>query len=157
MPKTKFQEVVFTLMMVIVMVYGMICYNISLNVGGMKGFVFIAALKEMVLMVPIAFVIEMVFVGHFAKKKAFQMVDLKRDNPLLLGVIISVITVAMMCPLMSLAATLLYKPLDSDIIATWLQTIVLNMPMALLFQLLYAGPLVRWGFRKLFLVNGGKS
>lgn len=29
MPKTKFQDVVYTIIMVIVMVYAMICYNIS--------------------------------------------------------------------------------------------------------------------------------
>ena len=31
MPKNKFQEVIFTIMMVFVMVYAMICYNISLR------------------------------------------------------------------------------------------------------------------------------
>ena len=31
MPKTKFQEIIFTILMVIVMVYAMICYNISLE------------------------------------------------------------------------------------------------------------------------------
>ena len=31
MPKTKLQEVVFTILMVFVMVYAMICYNIALN------------------------------------------------------------------------------------------------------------------------------
>ena len=34
MPKTKFQNVVFTLMMSFLMVYAMICYNISMNIGG---------------------------------------------------------------------------------------------------------------------------
>ena len=40
MPKTKFQEVVFTILMVFVMVYAMICYNIALNIGGMTTEVF---------------------------------------------------------------------------------------------------------------------
>lgn len=40
MPKTKFQEVVFTILMVFVMVYAMICYNIALNIGGMSNEVF---------------------------------------------------------------------------------------------------------------------
>ena len=31
MPKTKLQEVVFTILMVFVMVYAMICYNIALT------------------------------------------------------------------------------------------------------------------------------
>ena len=34
MPKNKFQEVIFTIMMVLVMVYAMICYNIALATGG---------------------------------------------------------------------------------------------------------------------------
>ena len=40
MPKTKFQEVIFTIMMVFVMVYAMICYNIALNIGGMSNEVY---------------------------------------------------------------------------------------------------------------------
>ena len=33
MPKTKFQEVIFTIIMVFFMVYAMICYNTALNIG----------------------------------------------------------------------------------------------------------------------------
>ena len=33
MPKTKFQEVIFGIIMVCVMVYGMICYNLALPVS----------------------------------------------------------------------------------------------------------------------------
>lgn len=40
MPKNRLQETVFTIMMVLVMVYAMICYNIALETGGMKNFVF---------------------------------------------------------------------------------------------------------------------
>ena len=36
MPQTKKQEIVYTVMMVCVMVYGMVCYNIALDVGGMQ-------------------------------------------------------------------------------------------------------------------------
>lgn len=41
MPKNKFQDVIFTIIMVFVMVYTMICYNIALNVGGMNNQVFL--------------------------------------------------------------------------------------------------------------------
>ena len=40
MPKNRLQETVFTIMMVLVMVYAMICYNIAPETGGMKNFVF---------------------------------------------------------------------------------------------------------------------
>jgi len=33
MPKNLFQEIIFTIIMVIVMVYAMICYNIALSTG----------------------------------------------------------------------------------------------------------------------------
>ena len=36
MPKNRLQETVFTIMMVLVMVYAMICYNIANETGGMK-------------------------------------------------------------------------------------------------------------------------
>ena len=49
MPKTKFQEVVFTILMVFVMVYAMICYNIALNIGGMSNEVFLSAFMNWLL------------------------------------------------------------------------------------------------------------
>ena len=54
MPKTKLQNVIFTLMMAFLMVYAMICYNISLNIGEMSNQVFLMAFHEMVIMWPIA-------------------------------------------------------------------------------------------------------
>ena len=42
MPKNKFQEVIFTIIMVFVMVYAMICYNIVLNTGTMTNGYFLS-------------------------------------------------------------------------------------------------------------------
>lgn len=58
MPKTKFQDVIFTIIMVFVMVYAMICYNIALNMGDMSNQVFLAAFHELPIMAPIAFVLD---------------------------------------------------------------------------------------------------
>ncbi|WP_306488734.1 hypothetical protein [Agathobaculum sp.] len=44
MPKNKFQDVIFTILMAAVMVYGMVCYNISLETGGLRDAVFAMAL-----------------------------------------------------------------------------------------------------------------
>ena len=46
MPKNKLQEVIFTILMVLVMVYAMVCYNIALSNGSMQNWVFVAALHE---------------------------------------------------------------------------------------------------------------
>ena len=44
MPKTKFQDFIFTIIMVIVMVYAMVCYNIAFDKGGMSSDIFLLAL-----------------------------------------------------------------------------------------------------------------
>ena len=150
MPKNKFQEVIFTIMMVFVMVYAMICYNISLNMGGMSNEVFLAAFHELIIMGPIAFILDFFLVGPIAKKKAFMIVNPQKDNPFMIVLAISVLSIIGMCPLMSLAATLLFKDAGSEFVAVWLQTTALNFPMALCWQLFFAGPAVRFVFSLIF-------
>ena len=136
--------------MVFVMVYAMICYNIALNIGGLNTSVFLSAFHEFVIMAPVAFVLDFFFVGHIAKRTAFRIVNPEKENPFHLVIAISVVSVAWMCPLMSLAATILFKDAGSQFIAVWLQTIALNFPMAFFWQMLYAGPFVRFLFRQIF-------
>lgn len=150
MPKTKFQEVIFTILMVFVMVYVMICYNIALNTGGLSTYAFAAAFHELVIMAPIAFILDFFFVGHIAKRTAFRIVNPAKENPFHLVLAISAVSVAWMCPLMSLAATILFKNAGSEFVAVWLQTVALNFPVAFFWQIFYAGPLVRFIFRQIF-------
>ena len=114
MPKTKFQGVIFTILMVMVMVYAMVVYNIAFDQGGMNNQLFLLAFHEFPSMV------------------------------------ISAITVCFMCPIMSFIATVLFQGVNGDLIANWLQIAVRNFPMALCWQIFYAGPLVRWIFGKIF-------
>ena len=109
MPKNKFQEVIFTLIMVFFMVYAMICYNISLNTGSMTNRVFLDAFHELVIMGPIAFILDFFLVSKLAFGCAMRMVDFKSCHPFSRILAISVPSVAFMCPLMSLAATILFK------------------------------------------------
>jgi hypothetical protein len=150
MPRTKFQEVVFTVIMVVVMVYAMICYNISLNIGGMKNEVFLSAFHELIIMGPIAFILDFFIVGHIAKKISFKIVDPAKENPFHLVLAISAVSVAFMCPLMSLAATILFKNAGSEFVAVWFQTTAFNFPMAFFWQIFFAGPLVRFIFSLIF-------
>ncbi|WP_352403472.1 DUF2798 domain-containing protein, partial [Kandleria vitulina] len=55
----------------------------------------------------------------------------------------SCISILFMCPMMSFVATLLFKNAGSEIIPVWMQTTVLNFPMAFFLQLCFAGPIVR--------------
>lgn len=146
MPKTKFQNIVFTIIMAVIMVYGMIVYNVALNTGGVTNQTFILALHELYIMAPIAFVLEFFIVEKLATKLAFTFMR-PTDRSQFITYAISTMIVCIMCPTMSLIATLLFK---EPSLGAWVQTFGMNMPMALIWQLLFCGPLVRLIFRTLF-------
>jgi hypothetical protein len=147
MPKNKFQDVVFTAIMAIIMVYGMIVYNVALNTGGVSGFTFLAALHELWIMAPIAFVLEFFVVGKLARMLAFTVMQ-PTDKPQFITYAISICICCIMCPTMSLIATFLFK--DTHTFGTWIQTWAMNFPMAICYQMFYCGPLVRLIFRTIF-------
>ena len=151
MPKTKFQDFIYTIIMVIVMVYGMVCYNVALNMGGVSNQVFIAALGELPIMGAIAFVLEFFFIGKLSQKLAFRLVNPKEDKQIFVILAISTMIVCLMCPIMSFFGSVLFGFNGvENIFAKWIQTWALNFPMALCYQIFYAGPFVRLIFRTLF-------
>ena len=146
MPQTKVQNIVYTVIMAIIMVYGMIVYNVALNTGGVTNATFVMALHEMPIMVPIAIVLEFFVVEKLATRLAFTFMR-PTDRPQFITYAISLMIVCIMCPVMSLIATLLFK---EPSFGTWVQTWGCNMPMALIWQLLFVGPLTRLIFRNIF-------
>ena len=153
MPKNKFQDVVFTAIMATIMVYGMIVYNVALNMGGVSGETFLAALHELPIMAPIAFVLEFFVVGKLARMLAFTVIR-PDDRPQFITYAISICICCIMCPVMSLIATILFK--DTKTFGTFIQTWGMNFPMAILYQMFYCGPLVRLIFRCIFRENKSK-
>ncbi|XME01615.1 DUF2798 domain-containing protein [Lachnospiraceae bacterium C1.1] len=152
MPKTKLENVVFTLIMAFVMVYGMICYNISVNMGGCTNAVFIMAFSELKIMWPIAVILELFVVGRIAPMLAFSFMK-PTDRPQFITYAISFCICALMCPIMSLIATFLFK---TPSLGTYAQTWALNLPAAYGMQFIIAGPLTRLIFRTIFR-RGGKE
>jgi hypothetical protein len=153
MPKNKLQNFVFTIIMVFVMVYTMICYNTAIYMGGMKNSIFLLAFKELIIMYPIAFIVEYLFVHHISENIAFKIVTPK-DKKVFIILAMSCATVMLMCPIMSLFGSLLFGFTGfENIIVNYLNAIVINFPMALLFQIFYAGPFVRYVFKKIFKNN----
>lgn len=150
MPKNLFQAVVFTLLMSFVMVYTMVCFNISLQMGKLTTKVFLIALQAMPLMWGIAALLEFFVIKNIATYFTFKILD-HDAKPVFIIIVMSSMIVATMCPTMSLISILLYDKLTPDFIATWLQRIVINFPMALFFSLFYCGPLVRFIFRLIFV------
>lgn len=151
MPKSLGQEILFTILMVFVMVYAMVCYNIALAMGGLSNSVFLLAFHELPIMMPLAFVLDFIIVGPIAKKVTFSKFNPEQSNPVFIILSISICSVWLMCPLMSLAATILFKGgFQKEMISIWLQTTAFNYPMAAFWQLLVAGPLVRSLFGLMF-------
>ena len=132
MPKNKFEDVIFTAVMAIVMVYGMIVYNVALNTGGtVSGFTFLAAVHELVFMAPIAFVLEFFVVSKLAGMLAFKIMK-PTDRPQFITYAISICICCIMCPVMSLIATVLFK---EPSFGTWIRTWAMNFPMAICYQM----------------------
>lgn len=151
MPQTKFQDIVYTIIMVIVMVYAMVCYNIGIGMGEFNNKIFLMAFGELPIMGGIAFLIEFLFVGKITKSITFKIINPKKTQPILITLTISSLIVCFMCPLMSFVATILFNFNGiENLISTWLVIFVRNFPMALCYQIFYAGPFVRLLFRTIF-------
>ena len=149
MPKTRLQECAFTVLMTFVMVYAMICFNIAIGQGAVSPGVFASAFQEMPVMWPVAIAIDLLVVSRVAGKAA-GAVARRGASQRAIVFATSGTSVLLMCPLMSLAACLIVKgAVDASFWPTLLQLIVVNYPIAALWQFLVAGPVVRFTFGKL--------
>ena len=153
MPKNKFQDVIFTIIMATIMVYGMVVYNVALNTGGVSGETSLV-LSQIAAMVPIAFVLEFFSRWENCKDIGICIFMRPNDRPQFITYAISICICCIMCPIMSLAATILFK--DTKTFGTWIQTWGMNFPMAICYQMFYCGPLVRLIFRTIFCRSKGK-
>ena len=145
MPKTKLQNIIFTLIMAFVMVYAMVCYNIALDKGGMTNELVQLEFHEFPILWPIACILEYDVVDTQSLTLAVPRVP-PEDKPIFITLAISSMIVCLMCPVMSFIATCLFMHPGNQIIALWLQKTVQNFPMALCWQIFFAGPGVRNAF-----------
>ena len=150
MPKNKFQEVVFTILMCFFMVLAMELYNASLLRGGLSGACVPQALSEMRFMLPLCFVTSFFLMDPLAQKIAFSQVTPGLDHPLFVTLVRAGCHSIPDVPLHELLghADLPWRQLVLP--AQWLQTVACNFPMALCWQVFFCGPLVRRIFRALF-------
>lgn len=149
MPKTRFQETVFTIMMVFAMVFIMVVYNTAMETGNLQYATFGQAILDMWPIYIIAFIIEKFLVGRLAKKLAFRIIS-PTDKPIFIILAISSFMVCLMAPTMSLVTTIMHHGFVIDLPVLWLIAFVKNFPMALCTQIFFVGPLVRLIFRSLF-------
>lgn len=164
MPKTKFQGAVFGLLMSYIMAYGMEVYNTAINMGfnlkaggfsSMTNIVFLEALKETLYMGVIVFAISSLFGNKIGEKFAEKYCDPEKDNPYFCRIMRQAGTIAIMCPTMSLVATILFNIIMggaswTNLPAIWVGTVIKNFPMAFFWNMFAATGLTRLIFSLLF-------
>lgn len=150
MPKTKFQSVVFTAMMVFCMVFCMTCYTIALKFGELSYQVFYLAIKEMWVEYVIVFLLIFFAITKVAQKLAFQILAPGIDKPIFVILAIQCFTVSLIVPTITLFATLFHNGFTSEWLVQWIQLAFLCFPVALCLQIFFVGPFVRLIFRSIF-------
>lgn len=163
MPHTKKQGLLFGLIMSYAMAYGMEVYNVAikegfnLNVGGfstMKNNVFWDALIEALYMGVFVFIFSNLWGNRIGGAFAARYTDPEKDNPYFCRVMRQAGTVAIMCPTMSLTASILFnlilahQPLY-ELPAIWVGTLLKNFPMAFFWNMFAAAPFTHWLFEKI--------
>ncbi|MCD7862459.1 MAG: hypothetical protein LUG61_02835 [Lachnospiraceae bacterium] len=164
MPKTKTQGIIFGLIMSYAMAYGMEVYNVAikegatLSAGGlsnMTNIVFLDALIEASYMGIFVFIISNLYGNRFGAAFAAKHSDPEKDNPYVCQLLRQGATVAVMCPSMSLIASLLFNialagaPI-TQLPAIWVGTLLKNFPMAFFWNFFAAAPFTHWVFGRIF-------
>ena len=160
----RIQGIVFGLVMSITMTYGMEVYNNAWQMGlaalpggfsNMTGEVFVRALHEFAFMCPIVFVISSLWGNKLGARLSERLVEPGRDTPFMCMLARSSCTVLVMCPTMSLVGTIIFSLImagasPAALPAIWVGNVLKNFPMALLWNLFFAGPVTRGICGKLF-------
>ena len=163
MPKTKAQGALFGLIMSYAMAIGMEIYNTAITMGyslqagglsSMRNVVFLTALKETLFMGPLVFVLSSLWGNRLGAKIASMQCDPSHDRPTFCRIMRQAGTVAVMCPTMSLAASILFQILPghaaaAQLPAVWFGTLLKNFPMAFFWNMFAAAPFTHWLFGKL--------
>lgn len=164
MPKNKIQGVIFGILMSITMAYGMEVYNVAWKMGipnlpggfsNMTNDVFLGALVEASYMWIFVFIFSNLWGTRGGAGLAGRLIDPERDSAFVQGTIRSCCTVLIMCPTMSLVASILFNIVLAgmpavQLPAIWVGTLIKNFPMALLWNLFAATPVSRLVFGKFF-------
>ena len=154
MPKTKFQNFIFTLMTAVLMAYCMIVYSISINSPeGLTNQNFLIALKEFPIEEIIVFLLAFFVASPIAKRLAFRIVNPKEDNKMFIILSIQTFTVLVMVGLMSIYALFAQHLINSNIVCTYIELYCKNFIMAYPLQIFFVGPLVRNVFRIIFKIT----
>lgn len=149
MPKNKREILIYTVIMCAFMVYFMSVYNVTLHQGLSAG-VFSIAWMGFPPAYVVAILLDWFIVSKISKKLAFKIVDPVKSRDTAKAIAVSVFMVCGMVILMSVYGAIESVGLSTNTIMVWLTNIPKNFIAAMPLQLLIAGPLVRFFFRKAF-------
>lgn len=164
MPKNKTQGIIFGIIMSYAMAYGMEVYNVAVKEGvdlaaggfsNMTNIVFRDALIEALYMGVFVFIFSNLWGNWIGAAFAARHCDPEKDNPYICQLLRQAGTVAIMCPTMSLAASILFNvilagaPL-AQLPAIWIGTLLKNFPMAFFWNMFAAAPFTHWLFGKIY-------
>ena len=164
MPKTKFQGFIFGLIMSFAMTIGMEIYNVSiefgvnLEPGGMSNMtyaIFPVALKQAGFMGIIVLLTSSLLGNRIGAAFAARHTDPKKDNPYFCRIMRQAGTIAIMCPTMSLIASILFNIIPGNAPITqlpiiWMGTLFKNIPMAFFWNMFAAAPFTHLLFGLIF-------
>ncbi len=172
MPKTKFQGIIFGLIMSYAMAYGMEVYNVAIKMGfnltagsglsSMTDIVFLEALKEALYMGLFVFIFSNLWGNRIGEKFAEKYCNPEKDNPYFCRIMRQAGTVAVMCPTMSLVASVLFNIILGgaalyQLPAIWVGTVMKNFPMAFFWNMFFATGFTRILFNLIFKKHNEKS
>lgn len=166
MVKEKVRSAVFGIIMSYTMAYGMEIYNVAIKMGfnlsaggfsNMTNIVFWEALKEALYMGLLVFLFSNLWGNRLGAAFAARHCDPAHDNAYFCQLMRQGGTVAVMCPTMSMAASILFNLILggtawTELPAIWVGTVLKNFPMAFLWNFFAAAPFSHWLFSKLFRV-----
>ncbi|MGN1098304.1 MAG: DUF2798 domain-containing protein [Clostridia bacterium] len=149
MPKTKAENVFFTLITSGLMIFLMGVYNAALHGGGLKYSSFVSAARTFPLEWIAGFIFAFFIAPKTARYFAFKVAK-ESDREIFKILCIQTFTVLTMVPLMSLVGTIEMSGVTVNILTVWLQTVAINFIAAYPLQIFAVGPLCRTVFRIAF-------
>ena len=163
---SKKQERIFALITVLITVPCFVFYCLAIENHGILNVDVKFALKLIPIEFIFAYLSEIFLIGPKVPKILFKKINPKKDNELIVETGFICTTVCLMCPWMSMLATILYKGIFPNLvfndptftignffiyfIPNFLQTFVQNFPFALLSQLFFIQPLTRFIFSRIY-------
>ena len=163
MPKNKTQGIIFGIIMSYSMAVGMEIYNnaiqqgVHLQPGGFTNLTYGIvgkALVEALFMGLIVIIVSELWGNRLGARFAAKVSDPQRDNPYFCRLMRQAGTVSVMCPTMSLAATIIFSMILGgapvwQLPAIWAGTLIKNFPMAFFWNMFAAAPFTNWACGKL--------